>query len=195
MEIWICMIFFWPSARLFMLPQAWTQWHFFFNGSILQNLCLGNVFLARELILRKRVKSESWHQLVLLGVPGAILSTNATGNWWCCSTTRSTVLELGGEGRELPKARQVWPHNERYLWPGWSHTRSRNESHPPTRSHKLGSAWRFSDRWREWENNPPRSTSTWCSMDNTTRHPGLCHLHSKWTPWKIEKMKNWEEEG
>ena len=30
------------------------------------------------------------------------------------------MLELGGEGRELPKARQVWPHNERYLWPGWS---------------------------------------------------------------------------
>ena len=32
-------------------------------------------------------------------------------------------------------------------------------------------------------------------MDNTARHPGLCHPHSKWTPWKIEKVKTLRRRG
>ena len=56
---------------------------------------------------------------------------------WCCVTTLlmlcynivggarlvSTVSELRGRGGEVPKARLVWPHNERYLWLGRRVTR------------------------------------------------------------------------
>ena len=35
----------------------------------------------------------------------------------------STVSELRGRGEEVPKARLVWPHNERYLWLGRRVTR------------------------------------------------------------------------
>ena len=78
-EIQICKIFFWPHlhspVRLFMVPQAWTQWHYFSTYLSSKIWYLGNVFLARELILRKVNHGISWNSW---GVAGAILSTDAT---------------------------------------------------------------------------------------------------------------------
>ena len=50
---------------------------------------------------------------------GVVLCYNIVGG----ARLVSTVSELRGRGGEVPKARLVWPHNERYLWLGRRVTR------------------------------------------------------------------------
>ena len=107
-----CMIFLWPVIFSCQDSGAWAQWHFF-NLSIFKEF----TFLANQYFgSGSRVSETFWYL-------GQFCQLTPGGNWSCC-IRRATVLELGERGEELPKARQVWPHNERYLHPTKSRTLS-----------------------------------------------------------------------
>ena len=101
-----CMIFLWPVMFSCQDSGAWAQWHFF-NLSIFKEFIFwqANQYFGSG----SRVSETFWYL-------GQFCQLTPGGNWSCC-IRRATVLELGERGEELPKARQVWPHNERYLHP------------------------------------------------------------------------------